>query len=356
MSASCIVLTSMLITSPLNLGPGQCAYGDSTNTVLTVDATFDRTAPGVIIMTDGGDRLNAPTLSNVHIQFAQPSDQGSRAAFRPLGTCTSGTGGTGCKYPPAVYVPPGQHGGERIFNVTIGNAWDGITNLSATGFTADQIGIASLHAGITLANGHDFANITNYEHHNQYGLCGHPSGGNACALYTGIYLDGGVYGAIISHGDGSIYDNWRMWRSRVLLTADFSWGSFSNLQLDGDNSDLEVVATNADAAGVQVHGGYATGHSEGTNSHCQVTFGAGVNRADIEGFDIANGSTGAGLAGICIYGGTVAINGGVMSGQNYPLINVAGGYAVINGVAFINPKVPPIAIGPNGGATVTGTH
>jgi hypothetical protein len=317
-------------------------YGDGNSTILLADQNFNSSATGVIVLTDGNTPAGAasPGVRDLVIEFAQPSDQTSRANFTTLAAgCTSALGGTGCEYPPAIYVPTGQNGREYIENVQIGNAWDGIIDLSATGIRAYHLRIAALDIGITLANGSDFGTVDDYEHHAQFGLCGYGQPAN-CNLYNDIYLDGSTFAASLGRGDGTTYSNWRVWSSRIALTSAFTWGSFDTLKLDGANSTLEVAHTNG-SPGLQISDVYTTGSAnDTTDTHCSID----INNSNANGavtltnVDLNNAGSHTDGAGtdFCLKGGYASITGGriVSNAANAPAITQSGGILSVSGVTF----------------------
>lgn len=294
-------------------------YGeDRRNTFIYVDQSFSSSASSVILLNDQGNQNNAPGVASLTFVFAQPIDQGTRANFLTLAQgCTSALGGTGCKYPPAIYVPQtisavNNAGREEFYDIQCVSSWVCIQSDAASGIRANRIYDSSLSIGVALANGHDFGHLNTYEHHNGFGLCGGQVVSfityNAATCNTGlnaVYYDGSTFAASIGSTDGMQFGDWHIWSSRIALTADFSWGTFSNLKLDGDNSTLEVAATSNNAAGLTINGGYNTGSPSGANTHCAIDLAAGAARVTITGW---NGN-GAAKPSICNAGATLTVTG-----------------------------------------------
>ena len=171
------------LAHPLNIGGGQCLYGDGRgNTTLTVGADFDPAAKGVIVLT--GREQQGPCVRDLTIRFAQPGDQTSRANFKTLAQhCTTDAGGSGCKYPPAIYIATANR--FRLSNLLIGGAWDGIANAPGNnlgGFWLDTIEVGALNVGLAVDRGEDFCHIR--------GLHFWPFGLSAGKIFNDVYRDG----------------------------------------------------------------------------------------------------------------------------------------------------------------------
>lgn len=314
-------------------------YGaDRRNTFIYVDQAFSPAAAAVIYLNDQGNQNNAPGVSHLTFVFAQPIDQGTRANFANLGTCTSGLGGTGCKYPPAIYVPQtisavNNAGREEFYDIQCVSSWVCIQSDAASGIRSNRVYDSSLSIGVVLANGHDFGHLNTYEHHNGFGLCGGQvvpfityNAGTCTTGLNAVYYDGSTFAASIGSTDGMQFSDWHIWSSRIALTADFSWATFSNLKLDGDNSTLEVAATANNAAGLTINGGYNTGSASGANTHCAIDLGASAARVTVTGW---NGN-GAAKPSICNAGAALTVTGSFFT----PL--TAGVSAITQGSGQLN--------------------
>ena len=312
------------VARQLNIGAGQCLYGDGRgNTTLTVDADFDPAAQGVISLT--GREQEGPCVRDLTISFAQPGDQSARASFKTLAQgCTTGPGGSGCKYPPALYIATADR--FRLANLLIKAAWSGIANAPGNnlgGFWLDTIEMGALNVGLAVDNGKDFCHIKGF-HFWPFGI-----GGN---LFKGVYSDGNTYAAQIGECDGLSVIDFTTFSGRVALTSNFSWGMFTNLMLDGHNSTLEVAANKW----LQLQGVYTTGTATGANTHCQIDIGAGNVRTIITNLfsvDSGGGRTGSAL---CVAGGTVSLSGGIIVpvGASTIAIRQTGGLLSVRGVTL----------------------
>jgi hypothetical protein len=114
-----------LITNQIALR-GQVLFGDGrATTSLKIRQTFAPSALGVINFTAAGNEDDSGSeVRDLALKFEQPADQGSRAAFQNLGSCTSTPGGTGCKYPPAFYCSI-LSGRTKLRDVRVSRSWVG---------------------------------------------------------------------------------------------------------------------------------------------------------------------------------------------------------------------------------------
>ncbi|MBV9860315.1 MAG: hypothetical protein JO038_09475 [Alphaproteobacteria bacterium] len=279
-----------------------------------------------------GREQQGPCVHDLDIVFAQPSDQSSRDQFKTLGAgCTSGAGGTGCAYPPAIYIATANR--FKLYGLRIEGAWDGIVNApnnSTGGYFLDTIEIGALNVGLSTNGSLD----TNHYSHLHFW----PFGLNDGDLYRHVYMDGNTYAAKIDDG-GQFFDI-TVVNARFALTSNFTWGTITDLQLDGDNSTLEVAANTS--PGLQLEGVYATGMASNGDAHCQIDIAVKNFETTITNLNaVPQGSGNPGTA-LCVAGGTVVLQGGWISPQNPSsrAALVTGGNLRVDGVSF----------GPNVGA------
>jgi hypothetical protein len=318
------------VTNALNISNGQCLVGDGRGlTTITVGADFSPTAAGVINMS-GNEQLG-PCVRDLSIVFAQPFDQTSRAAFTTLTAhCTTGTGGTGCKYPPAINF--GTSNRFRVQNVSVYGAWDGFTGTATAGFLLDNIEMGALDVGLTLGGGFDFGHISHW-HSWPFGI--------GASLYSSVYSDGSTIAAIIGEVDGLNVVDFASFIGRVQLTSAFSWGQFANIEMDGNSATFEVAGGNT-AMGVSIANMYSTGEDRGSNAHCQLDVTVGnVSVTNLRSF-------GGLTPGVCISSGQLNIVGGYQF-SNYLAGNSivqTGGILSVSGVQFspgnFGPRTQPI--------------
>jgi hypothetical protein len=323
----------------------QCLFGDGkTNTFLKVDQTFNSAATSVIYLTGigdtgGGDQGRGGCVHDLAIQFDQPGDQAVRANFKTLAAgCTSSLGGSGCKYPPAIYND-GVPGRVRLYNLRIERSWDSINLQRASGLMIDSIEEGALNVGLRLDNGSDFGYVSHWEHW-PFG----ESGGTG-ALVTGVWMDGLNFAAVIGNSSGNVMEDFRTFEGRIQLTSAFSWGTFISPEMDNFNATFEVAHVQPGSPGLSIIGGYTDAQSKTTtaanNTHCALDFTATTSdqKISVVGMTINSGagSTTPQLGGICIggFGETVITGGHITSSRSdLPAIYQNGGHLVVTGVDF----------------------
>ena len=228
------------VRSRINLTASQGMFGDTRgSTTITVSDDFDPAATSVIWCTSGFQDAG-PVLRDFSIVFAQPSDQASRANFKTLAAGgTSGTGGTGVRYPWAIASGSGQYR-IQIVRVRIGGAWDGITS---NGFNAvfwiEDVEMGALDCGLSLGEGtgggiQDWVHITDYHFW---------SWNFSPAMYTGVYSDGNTIALRMGRVDGLLVSNFASHRGRLIVTpeaAGFSSVYMTNCSMDADQASIEI--------------------------------------------------------------------------------------------------------------------
>ena len=246
------------IRSQLNAGPGSRLFGDGRgNTALTISGDFSSAATGVIVMTGNEDL--SPILEDFSMKFAQPSDQGARANFRTLAAGgTSGTGGTGVMYPPAILSASTSGCRFKIRGLTIYAAWDGIKTTPNNAPWIEDVEMGALNCGLNIGQARDFCHIRGY-HFWSFGITA------STPLFTGVYQDGNVFAARIGESGGvnglNVVD-FCTFLGRVLIADSLqTWGHIANMMMDGNNATLEISG----AAWLQISNIYFTGSPSGGN-------------------------------------------------------------------------------------------
>lgn len=301
---------SYLIKKALHISGGQCLYGDAVGiTNLLIQDSFDAAATGVIL--PAGLEQFAPCMDGFDMLFQQPGTQGSRAAFQTLGNhCTSAGGGTGCKYPPAIFVPDGTPAvANRIIinNIRIGGAWDGIHLGNAGGAMLSNIQCGALNVGLYMDRAFDFPHVTNW-HTWDFGFPGQ---------LLNVWRDGQVTAALLKFVDGMNINGFVSYHGNLVFdqSADGApFGTISNLEID--EAKLNVIASNA----VTITGGYIAAANNATDDAITVAGGRTY---------ISNMFLGASVGGKVVTqtGGKLYINGGTIShvnNTNVKTIDVSG--------------------------------
>ncbi len=267
---------SYRVLSQLNIKNGQCLIGDGVgNTNLLINTDFDPDAPGVVFFS-GREQLG-PCIRDINFSFTQPLTQSSRAAFKTL---TQGcTATSGCKYPPAINL--GDSNRFKISNIRVSNGWDGIIHDAVTftsgsgGFVIENIEMGTLNIGMNLDDIRDGGFVDNFHLFN-YGF------GAATPLYS-VYEDGDTICARFGRFDGTQVNNIRCFIGKMEMTADFTFGQFSNLKLDSAQATLSVAGSVA-GLGLQISGLAKSV----ANTDCAINFTDQASTVDISGFVVTN--------------------------------------------------------------------
>lgn len=307
----------------VTLGLGQTLYSAGHHSAtLLVDSLFSPTAEGVVILTDREEQ--SPTVRDLGITFAQPQDQGSRANFLTLAQgCTSAAGGSGCKYPPAVYVKTANR--FKIKDIRVASAWDGIVSPASNsigGFFLDNIEMGALNTGLELNNGLDFGHIKSY-HFWSFGIPG------TQPIYN-VYIDGNNYAAKFASVNGFLIEDFSDWRGRISIDG-FTWGQIVNLDLDGHNAALEMEGNVL--PGVQISNIYSTGIANGSYSGCKVDIKSGNTLTTISNPSLIDGGGGNNVSTLCVAGGATIVSGGQIdsSTPSHTAVTQTGGALTIKG-------------------------
>jgi Pectate lyase superfamily protein len=259
------------INNQITLQNAQVLFGAGRgSTILTVDQAFNPSALAVILL-GGGTNDTGPTVRDLGINFAQPTTIASRASMKTLANGgTSGAGGSGVMYPPAIMDSQAQSGSGRMqaYALRIAGAWDGIRILQTT-FVLNDIEMGALNIGIDVGNTThgilDFCHMVSY-HFWCFGL-------NFGTTYSAVFADGQT--TALSVGDvGGDFNGVTSFVGNVVVTT-FATSSapggfihFTNLQLD-TNAALAVHGSNW----TKVSNMYSTWNTNGKQPCISVTGG-----------------------------------------------------------------------------------
>lgn len=293
------------LTNSINLTNGQTLIGEGRGTTtLLIDQGFSSKAIGVIVLSSNQDP--GPEVRELGIRFSQPSDQALRSNFLTLAQGgTSGLGGTGVKYPPAI-IATSASARYKVQNVRISRAWDGIYSSGVNAvWWIDDVEVCALNTGLNWGGSKDFCHIKGY-HFWDFDI---PS---TSALYTGVYKDGNTFAALFGEIDGLNASDFTSFSGRVQINSPLFFGHFSNLMMDNDNATLEILK----CVFCQVSNLYATGTASGANTNSQLTIGGGnvfVNNVYLNSVNVTGG-----VASISV--GRIA-----SPAVNLPLVTQSGG-------------------------------
>lgn len=208
-------------------GQGLIGANGRTQTTFLIDDQLNPAAVSVVYLT--GAEQNAPFVQDINFSFAQPSDQTLRANYKTLADGgTSGTGGTGVKYPPAI----GGTGNARakIERVRVAGAWDGFSLAGNSGGAwYKDIEMGALNIGLKADGPLDFVHIHGW-HNWPFGMVG--SG----ALT--VWQDGQTIAWDIGALSGLKAVDVSVYRSKINIAGAF--GNITDLGLDLNGSSLNV--------------------------------------------------------------------------------------------------------------------
>lgn len=325
---------SYRLTNQINIGGGQILSGDSrTTTNLMVKQDFSPSATGVINFQTGGD--SGSEIRDLGIKFEQPADQALRANYANLGTCTSGPGGTGCKYPPAVKCLP-TSGRSKIKDVRVALAWQGVavTGTNPCLLYIENLEMSAIDTGLLWTGSSlDFNHIKGF-HFWAYDML------NTTPIYTNVFKDGGTFAAKFGEINGLNVSDFTTFHGRVLIDHANFWAHFTNLMLDGNDATLEIN----NAQFLQITNIYESGAATGFNPNCQVQVAGGTTiMANV--WLQASGTT-ANNSALCMSGGKLTVIGGGMTSNNGQAraIKQTGGRLFIEGVTFGANTVLPYTV------------
>ena len=283
------------VKSALNVSGGQCLYGDGDNaTWLKIDQGFSSSASGVIVM--GGSAGLGACVHDIGFTFAQPSTQSSRASYATLAAgCTSGSGGTGCMYPPAIYDAVVTR--PRLWNLSVWGAWDGITLVGNVVPWIQNVEMGALDIGLQMDGGQDFSHIKGW-HSWEFGL--------TATGPAAIYSDGTTIGWQIGREDGLNAVDADFFSARLIFTANASnsvaTNQLTNIDLDNGASTLEING----GTSLQFANVYKTGTSP--TATCPINVTAGTTQ-----IDQLNLSASASTNLVCVTGGALRVVNGFVS-------------------------------------------
>jgi len=314
-SASGVVNGMVVIDSTASAAIPSTAY-------FTASAATTATVSGLTATLSAN--VAAPGVGNGDtIRFAAP-----RSQFKTLAQgCTTTVGGTGCKYPWAIY----NNGAVNLFldRVLFVGAWDGVYQRGST-FHFGVLQGEAFDIGLDTDSGFNFPQIDTYVFYN--------FGTNALAqkALSSVFYDGTTVAANFGEMDGVVIGKFQDWTGIVNVKAPFTWGTITSLQMDGSNAILNVLATSGSGF-LKITDMYSTlGAFSGAGAlavNSNASFVTSISNYYL-------GSNYVAAPSVVLTQGGLDINGGslIRSGGGTPaLISQAGGSLHINGVHFSGP-------------------
>ena len=168
------------------------------------------------------------------INFAPP-----RASFTTLSQgCSTTAGAPFCKYPWAIYGANSTND-LTLDNVLIEAAWQGVYIRGST-FHIGSLKVGALLTGLDIDSCFNFPKIIDYMFWD-FGLNANYTYVQQAALIEAFY-DGNPVAANLGRVDGLAVDSLQTWTGIVNLTSTWSFGSFSQIMLDGANANLSITS------------------------------------------------------------------------------------------------------------------
>lgn len=299
----------------------QALAGDGLSTILQIDQSFSSTAPAVITL--AGTETTIATVRDLWMRFIQPSTVTSRSTFLTLAAGgTSGSGGTGIQYPPAIGFPTANR--FRLYRLRISNCWDGIIQGgtgNSGGWFIEDIEISPYSRGLSVGQNLDFSHVRGW-HHWAFDMVGQQ--------HAGIQEDGQCYAMKI--GDGGVtaqavnLTDVCVLGARILIDGSGTWAHFENLMMDGGS-----VFENNNSNWTHISNVYFTpGTAMLTDASIKMTAGF-LNITNIEA---VNSATNLSMSQT---GGTLGISNGLLTTANInmQMISQSGGSLSIRGITFL---------------------
>jgi|KBSMisStaDraftv2_1062788.scaffolds.fasta_scaffold06185_10 hypothetical protein len=316
------------VNGQIDLMTGQSIVGAGRGvTVLHVDQAFSPSASGVLVISQGALDPGAE-VRDIGINFAQPNDQSSRANFQNLGTCTSGMGGTGCKYPPGILLTEASYR-PRIRNVRISKAWKGIATAPGAQLAPviDTLEMSALDTGLQIDLSLAWAHIHKFDFW-AYDF------NDTTNLYNGVFSDGQVIAAKFGNISGAQIVDFATFIGKVVIDSPSFWGDIVDLALDA--ARLEVVSTGF--PGLRITNMYTSSGPSPPGAACRIDIQAGNALTQITNAMFQGGAPSpADQTMLCLGGEHVLLSNSVfIPGADQRSIKVTGSsWAEISGNKFL---------------------
>lgn len=309
------VTTTTAIPSYLNLSPGTTVTNIAGN-VLTLSANLA-----------GSGALNGDTLA-----FGP-----TRAQFQTLSAgCTTSAGGTGCKYPPAIYAVGANTNRPRFWNIHIEGAWDCINNTGNVAPWIKSVECGALDTGWQLDGSQDFTHVEGW-HEWVFGL-------NSYAL-TQIVHDGSTNAWVIGNAGSLNAVDITFYSANLSITSGAGTGStqIDNLSLDS-GSQLNIAGG---ASNIINDLNLTSNSSVGT---CVVNVSGGLNKISHSFMQVAGGGN-----WLCQTGGTLKLtdnNFVTSNGTIVPVSETAGSLFLQNNYFSTPATITSPMVSSTGGSIV----
>lgn len=315
----------------------------------TGGATLSNAFPTNIITPNSGVKVssiagNVLTLSaNVAAPGVVNTDSlrfgPSRTNFATLGTCTSGAGGTGCKYPPAIYTTTANR--PRFWNIHIEGAWDGFSFIGNIAPTLQNIEMGSLDKGLDLDGGQDFAHVRGWHAWSFFPVLTNTYN----TLIYNTYADGSNIGWNIGRMDGLNAVDVNFFDVSLTITSNANSSAtpihLTNVMLDGQLATLKIAGG--------LHNQFTNMYSSGGAPDTNCKFGITGGSTQISNFwNVITTAVAGATNQVCVSGGFLRVDGGymLMSGTTTTGFLQTGGVMILQNLYWDMPAtltVPAIS-------------
>lgn len=278
--AHCIYIPAghFLVTDALTLSAGQSIVGCKRQAILTITNAFNMSALGVIVLAAAEQ---AASVVDLWIRFTQPNTGGMiRSAI--------------VQYPAGIYAVASSR--FKVVDVIISNAWVGINGGASGGSFIERFECSAYSQGMVWAAALDYVHISNYHFWNF----------DMTSNQLAVFQDGTTVAAQLGRIDGLLATNWGIAEGIINVTSTTGtagWYVFSNLQMDGPLSQLNIAAS-INFVGVNVE--FTRGSSD---TMAAIVVSGGHNTFT----NLTYAGTMPTIAPIQVTGGFALFNGGVLT-------------------------------------------
>ena len=357
--ASAVGATSITVASATSIALGQCVVDFTHYDALSNANSATHPVAQMIIVT--GIAGNVISLSApVAAQGVSAGDTlyfgMTRATSAIPGTGTAIPGGTGVRYPWAIYAAAPANG-FRLDGIWIDGAWNGVYYRGSAPVWGD-VWVGALNIGLDMDACADFGHVDSYKFH-AYGWGGASAADQGWARVQSWY-DGTTVAANLGKLDGTTFDAILTFNGMINITPNFSWAQIGTAALDGNNANLNILS--AKAAWLLIGNMYRTCNAGQATpalnmaptanmqlniSNLEMACSCGAPAIQVTGGGLYitsglfwYGSGGVGCPAISLAGdnhsiGQMRLDGGPASG--FPYISHTAGGLQISGVYFVQP-------------------
>ena len=242
-AAAAIGATTIAVASSTGIAIGQCAVDFTRYDALS--NAHSATHPVAQMITVTGIAGNVVSLSGPVASPGVTSGDTlyfgmTRATMAAPGTGTTVPGGTGVRYPWAIYAPNIKT--LRLKGIYIEGAWNGVY-LRGESPIWEDVFVGAMNIGLDIDNCSDFGHIDIYKFF-AYGLGSNSPTDLGWGRIQSWY-DGATVAANVGKLDGMTIDALQSFVGMVNITPNFTYGQIGALALDGVNANLNITSTSS---------------------------------------------------------------------------------------------------------------